>query len=124
MKLKLGHRSAMVAAVAAMAVGGVAAMTTSAFASASIILDTSHGVGLYSGPSSAYGKAGADLSPGDGILATCWTTGQDIDNLGDVWYKTSEVLYLGGPWVGLTAYTYAPYVDNNATFHEGVLPHC
>jgi len=126
------RRTAAATATAALTIGGLMLQTGIASAGTTVITlrNTGHGVGVYTEPNgtSAKWRGVADLSyqDGDYIRADCWTVGQSIGNQGDVWYATSEVDY------GATdsdtgfnpdAWTFAPYVDGAAAFHNG-LPRC
>jgi hypothetical protein len=127
-------------ALAALALAGASVLGATSQASADpnpnnygdrpllIQLDTSDHVGVYTAPDAGSSKVDGNLtlSPGDYIVATCWVAGGYVGNAGDVWYRTTEVRFNGGgdTYVG-AAYTFAPYVDYAAAFHNvpGV-PHC
>ncbi|RAG80954.1 hypothetical protein DN069_35135 [Streptacidiphilus pinicola] len=93
-----------------------------------IQLRTSDHVGVYTAADPGSGKVNGNLtlSPGDYIVATCWVVGANVGSAGDVWYRTAQVHINGGGdiYTG-AAYTFAPYVDYAAAFHNvpGV-PHC
>lgn len=113
-------------ALAASAIG-LSAGSASASTYIPISLTTSHGVGVYSQATGNSAKYDSDLwaSHGDSIVAICWVVGQQVGNDGDVWYKTSQVNYgaygysdyFNAPY---TAWTFAPYVDGAAAFHNGL----
>ncbi|RAG84547.1 hypothetical protein DN069_16385 [Streptacidiphilus pinicola] len=121
------------ALVGALAAGGLVCATGSAdaYSATRVPLRTSHGVGVYAAATSAAKKVGDDVLPGYGnaIWAMCWQVGQNVGNAGDVWYDTVEVEYNGPGFPNVqyftdgTAWTFAPYVDGAAAFHNG-LPQC
>ena len=131
MKMRLSRRAALAiggVAAAASVVGISAGAANAADAAHWVGAGTSHGVGVYSGPSSADSKVGAwDLyqSDGDAVYVYCWTTGQDIGNGGDVWYGVSGEAYSWGEY-GWDGYVYGAYLDGNATFDNLATrpPHC
>ncbi|WP_042407740.1 hypothetical protein [Streptacidiphilus carbonis] len=125
--------------LAALAVAGASVLCVTSQASAdpnpnnygdrplTIKLDTSAHVGVYASADPASPKVhnNLTLSPGDYIVATCWVVGKDVGTAGDVWYRTARVHNGSGDIYVGAAYTFAPYVDYAAAFHNvpGV-PHC
>ncbi|MFF2142964.1 hypothetical protein [Kitasatospora sp. NPDC058190] len=128
---KIGRRGATAVAAVALAAAGVGLSAGDANAVGWYYLNnnpTGHGVGVYSAPYSWTAKTTGDLGSyswsGDAVNMVCWTTGQDINNQGDVWYRVTAVYSAGyGYWYG-TAYTYGAYTDNNWNFHAGTIPQC
>ncbi|MEY9840241.1 hypothetical protein [Streptacidiphilus sp. EB103A] len=106
---------------------GLAAGSASASTYIPISLSTSHGVGVYSQADPGSSKYDYDLyaSHGDSIVAICWVVGKQVGSDGDVWYKTSQVNYGAYGYsdyfnAPTTAWTFAPYVDGAAAFHNGL----
>ncbi|MER5435553.1 hypothetical protein [Streptomyces sp. NPDC002588] len=84
------------------------------------------GAAVFNSTNLASGAVGVpDLWSGDLLLADCWSTGQNLNNRGDIWYHTLDerYLHLGGLETTVTGWTYAPYVDNSAAAN-GSIPHC
>ncbi|MGW7823577.1 hypothetical protein ACWGLF_36865 [Streptomyces puniciscabiei] len=134
MKWKLGQRAARAAVVSAMTASGLMLANAAPAHAAStccytVKLQTPDHVGLYWAPYAiSWDKDNhPDMSPGDNIGVDCWTTGSDINNLGDVWY---HVKYEWGS-IGNQSwqdYVYGYYVDYNNLWHKenpsGYFPHC
>lgn len=84
-------------------------------------------VGVYdqAGVGAKYGVP--DLNPGDEVYIDCWVSGGQVGSAGDVWYHTTWVYYptQGGAedYVG-SSWTFAPYVDGAAAFHNNLVPNC
>jgi hypothetical protein len=129
--------SALAVAAAALGATVVATGTANAGQPDAIwfpLSNTGHGVGVYTeeadGPPSVSQQYEPPLfwRPGnpDQIEIDCWVVGGDVGNYGDVWYHTLSVYYatsnderdVGGGW------TFAPFVDGAAEYHNGVLPAC
>ncbi|MFI1091861.1 hypothetical protein [Streptomyces sp. NPDC020917] len=130
MRLKRLFTSGAVAM--ALAVSCAAATVGTAHADESTLtwepLTTTHWVGLYSMPDASSAKVPwADLRPGgDAVQYDCWKAGAYIGSAGDVWYHTWRAFYR---LTGYTAYvypawTFAPYVDGAADFHNHTIPQC
>ncbi|MGW0800352.1 hypothetical protein [Streptomyces sp. NPDC002692] len=120
------RRGAMVAAVAALSVGGLLVGTAgSASATASITLNTSSWAGVYRNHSVASGKVGVpDLAPGDSVIAVCWDRGDNL-GIGNVWYRVIGERYAGnGVELFIAGWTYGGFVDGNGAFHTGAVPIC
>ncbi|MEU6509464.1 hypothetical protein [Streptomyces sp. NPDC046942] len=130
---KIGRRAAT-AAAAALAAGGVGLSAGSASADAywySFPYHASgHGVGVYSQPHANSWKPAGNLSSVSGsqdeILIECWTTGDDINGQGDVWYRVQGAyspsygnLYSSSwdEYLG-QAFVYGAYVDNYWYWHN------
>lgn len=129
--------SALTVAVAILGAAAVATGTAHADESTATwfpLSNTGHGVGVYTeeadGPPSVSHQFEPPLlwrsgNP-DQIKIDCWTVGGDVGNYGDVWYHTWVVYYadsndereIGEGW------TFAPFVDGAAEYHNGVLPPC
>ncbi|MGC0420108.1 hypothetical protein [Embleya sp. AB8] len=127
MRIKFGRRVATAAAVAALTASGVGMTAGSASAGTTyvdIYLSTSHGVGVYQTATSASPKVASDLIAPAYVSTDCWTRGQDINNQGNVWYHAYQEAYSNGNVQYAYGYVYAPYVDNNSTFHGGYLQEC
>lgn len=130
MKIRLNHRAATIVAAAALTAGAAVAVTpTAAFADEGIRLSTGHGVGVYGwyfNIDNAH-KVAPDLwqKYNGGIDADCWSNlGANLGS-GPYWYHTiAEYYNNAGQTVRKTAWTYAPYVDNNAAINNGSLPYC
>jgi hypothetical protein len=131
MNLKL---AAVGATLAAATVGSIAFGAGPASANMVTWLSTSHSVGIYNYSSVGSGKTYPgnewDLTPpspsysGDGVDAVCWIRGDDLQNLGNVWYYIDSGYYAwAGGWVSQNGYVYGGYVDGNAAYHNG-LQHC
>jgi len=117
----------MAAVVAALSAGGMVLGTTSASAAASssALLTVEVGAAVFNGRSLASGEVGVpDLWSGDKLLATCWSTGEDLGG-GNRWYLTVYERYnrLNGLELTVTGWTYAPYVDNSAA-SKSLITHC
>jgi hypothetical protein len=133
MRFSWGRRSAQTVLVGVLAASGLvgAAGTADAYSATEIVLSTSHCAGIYAAATSATYKVGTDVCPGysNAVWAMCWKVGQSIGNYGDVWYDTVEADYNGPGTPNAayfsdgTAWTFAPYVDGAAAFHNG-LPQC
>ena len=133
MRFSLGRRGARTVLVGVLAAGGLACATgpAAAYPATKVVLSTVHGVGIYAAATSGARKVGTDVVPGYGnaVWAMCWQAGQSIGDYGDVWYDTVEVDYNGPGTPNAayfndeTAWTFAPYVDGAAAFHNG-LPQC
>ncbi|MEU1513321.1 hypothetical protein ABZ490_14380 [Streptomyces sp. NPDC005811] len=116
---------AAIAAVAALSAGGLV-LATAGSASASSWLTVQTGAAVFKEPNLAAGTVGVpDLWSGDLLLADCWSTGQNLNNRGNIWYHTIDerYLHLGGLETTVTGWTYAPYVDGSAAAN-GSIPHC
>jgi hypothetical protein len=127
MRGKLRRRGAMVAAVAALSAAGMVLTTATASASttASALLRVEVGAAVFNGRSLASGEVGVPaLWSGDVLLATCWSTGEDLGG-GNRWYLTVYERYnrLNGLELTVTGWTYAPYVDNSAA-SKSVITRC
>lgn len=127
MRRTIRRRGAMIAVTAALSAGGLMLGTAaSASASALIPLTTANGAALFNGTTIASGTVGVpDLWPGDTILATCWSRGDNLGG-GNVWYRTVDERYahLNGLELTATGWTYGAYVDTNTAFHNGSIPQC
>ncbi|MBB4928378.1 hypothetical protein FHR34_007475 [Kitasatospora kifunensis] len=128
----------MTKALAALAVAGASILCVTSQASADpnpnnhgsagqwIKLVTSHDVGVYTQPSAESSKYdNITLAPGGNtsVWADCWVAGAYVGSAGNVWYRT-EVVWLNNQWVNTgtpvvgTGWTFAPYVDGAAAFHN------
>jgi hypothetical protein len=127
MKIKNAVLSVAATAAVAAATVGVTASSASAAWGFPVDLITPHTVGLYSLPYSWFSKVGPDLpgQQGNVVYVQCYTTGEDIANQGDVWYRVNGYR-LNGTDHYLSGYgwTYAPYVDGNEAYDLGYLDHC
>jgi hypothetical protein len=133
MRIRHTRRAATVFAAAAVAAGVIGFNAGAANAADAAhwvsLTNTGHGVGLYNTQWLDQGKVGGtpDLSwgDGDGVYVYCWTTGNDIDNGGDVWYGVSAEQYSWGQ-LGNDGFVYAAYADGNATYDILATrpPHC
>ncbi|MFG2692521.1 hypothetical protein [Kitasatospora sp. NPDC048407] len=132
---KIGRRGAGVAAAAALTAGAIGLSTGSANAVGWYYLTdhpSGHGVGVYWQPNSSSGKAAGDLystsGSGDAVDMVCWTTGENINNQGNVWYRVIRVYsaaYGYWPQNGTSvAYVYGAYADGNWNFHVPTVPRC
>lgn len=125
------RRRAVMASAAALSAGGLLLGLegpASAAPPATGIIDLTGTVGVYSSPSDDSLKVGVpDMAPGDAVIYTCWTRGQDIHNHGNVWYRVIEEAY-GSYIPNLTLFVngwiYGAYADDNATFHKGTIAAC
>ncbi|MER5642648.1 hypothetical protein ABT095_37645 [Kitasatospora sp. NPDC002227] len=129
MNFRLRRRAATLTTVALLTLGGVALATESASAYTTEWLpNTGHGVGVYTQPYSWSQKGPSDLwsSNFDGILANCWTMGEDVAGHGNVWYRVDGVSYAAGTGGTLwgTWYVYGAYADNFALFYNHEIPKC
>ncbi|MFC8662169.1 MULTISPECIES: hypothetical protein [Streptomyces] len=127
MRGKLRRRGAMAALVAALSAGGMVLSTVSASAaaSASALLRVEVGAAVFNGRNLASGTVGVpDLWAGDVLLATCWSTGENLGG-GNRWYLTVYERYnhLNGLELTVTGWTYAPFVDNSAA-SNGTITRC
>ncbi|MER5639452.1 hypothetical protein ABT095_21145 [Kitasatospora sp. NPDC002227] len=89
-----------------------------------IRLSTSSHARVFGDPTQNY-PSGTVLSNGDYVWADCWVAGDYVGTAGNVWYHTTYV-YQYGTVTGVgSSWTFAPYVDAAAAFHNvpGV-PHC
>lgn len=94
-----------------------------------ITLNTADNVGVYVSPNANSNKFdNITLAPGGMVYADCWVAGGNVGNAGDVWYRTWTVWRgpTGAKGIGVgTSWTFAPYVDHAAAFHNVPgLPHC
>ncbi|TYC66590.1 hypothetical protein EH183_42135 [Streptomyces sp. CB01881] len=126
-------------ALAALAMAGASILCTTSQASADpnpnhtgsapqwVQLRTSHYVGVYTSPDAGSGKYNnITLAPNsDWVWADCWVAGGYVGSDGNVWYRTEAVWQYGqSVGVGVT-WTFGPYVDGAAKFHDVPgLPHC
>ncbi|MFF0751701.1 hypothetical protein [Streptomyces sp. NPDC004267] len=128
MRTTITRRVGTAATVAALTASVLGLGAGSASADQYVRLSTTHNVGLYTSPNTWNGKViESALTAGrDGVLADCWTRGQDINSNGNVWYHITYAYWNvpGAFPYATSAYVYGAYVDNNATFHSGVLPPC
>ena len=118
------RRHAAIASVAALGVGGlVLGIGGAASASARITVGASSPV--FNGTSVASGQTGIPvLQPGDTLIATCWTRGQNLGS-GNVWYRTVEEFYTKtGQELNVNGWTYGGSVDSNEAFHQGAVQGC
>ncbi|MFG2847216.1 hypothetical protein ACGF12_29185 [Kitasatospora sp. NPDC048296] len=128
---KIGRRGVTAVAAVTLAAVGVGMSAGDANAVGWYYLNnhpTGHGVGVYSQPYSWSGKVAGDLwstsSSGDAVDMVCWTTGEDINNQGDVWYQVTTVYSASYGYHGQTAYVYGAYTDGNWNFHVPTIPQC
>ena len=121
---KFRRCAAMLTAIAALSIGGLALGAGSASAAAASITVGSWS-GVYRSPNVSSGKVGVpDLGPGDSIIANCWNRGQDL-NHGNVWYHTEVERYTNtGFELFVTGWTYGGFVDANRAFNLGAIPAC
>ncbi len=91
-----------------------------------IQLTTSHGVGVYTAPDAGASKFNnITVFPGNNnaVWADCWVAGGYVGTAGNVWYRT-EAVWVNGQWISTgtpvwnTTWTFAPYVDGAAAFHN------
>jgi hypothetical protein len=128
----MGRRAALAAAATAMAVGALGMATGSASATGSynrdgnydIPLYGAHGVGVYQGAQSNQPKVAADLFAPASVSSDCWVSGENINNIGNVWYHVYQEHYSNGSTTYQYGYVYAPFVDNSDTWRYTGLPHC
>ncbi|MBD0690288.1 hypothetical protein [Streptomyces sp. CBMA123] len=132
---KIGRRGGIAVATLALAGAGIGLSAGDANAVGWYYLNnhpTGHGVGVYSAPYSWSGKVAGDLGSyswsGDAVNMVCWTTGENINNQGDVWYRVVQVYSAGyGYWPSSgtsVAYVYGAYTDGNWNFHVPTIPPC
>jgi hypothetical protein len=127
MKARIARRCAVVTAGAALIVGGLATSPASAYASDMVIATGPHNVGIYTYPNTSVKATSTYWVPGDGIFVDCWTRGQTINNLGNVWYHTTDQTQWPNdpfPGEGTPGYAYGAYVDGNAWFHSHTQQQC
>jgi hypothetical protein len=125
---RIGRRGATVVATVALAAAGVGLSAGEASAFGWVTVGgpiIGQAVGVYEQPTTKSWKATGDLHYGDSVDVVCWTTGEDINNQGDVWYRVdaAHYAYTGQTWYG-SGYVYAYYVDGGLVWHQGVVPHC
>lgn len=84
-----------------------------------IQLVTGDHVGVYNSANAGSSKFdNITLAPGDWVYADCWVAGGNVGSAGDVWYRT-EVVSQSGQSIGVgVTWTFAPYVDYAAQFHN------
>lgn len=125
-------------ALAALALAGASVVGVTSLASADpnpsnigsspqwVRLSTSHSAGVYTAADAGSGKYNnITLAPGDSAWADCWVAGGNVGNDGDVWYHTTWVYQYGVVTSSGSSWTFAPYVDGAAMFHNVPgLPHC
>ncbi|MFH9552090.1 hypothetical protein [Streptomyces sp. NPDC017435] len=115
------------AIIAVLSAGTLALATGAASAADAVIPITQNSVvGVYTTTHTRHGKVGVpDLVFRDAIVADCWGRGDNIDNLGNVWYHTRSERYTArGLELFITGWTYGAYVDSNEAFHSGLIREC
>jgi hypothetical protein len=128
MRIKLNRRTVTALGLAAATAGTIAFAAGPASADSYVGLSAGHNVGIYNYSSVGSGKTGApDLllnDGGDWVHTNCWIRGDQLQNLGNVWYYIDTAYYT---WVGVpvseSGYVYGGYIDGNAAYYSG-LPHC
>jgi hypothetical protein len=124
----IGRRGATAVATVALAVGGVGLSAGEASANGLVTIGRipiGQAVGVYAQPTTQSPKVTGDLHYGDFANVACWTTGQNINNQGDVWYGVDAVYYAstGQTWTGF-GYVYGYYLDGGLAWHQGTIPQC
>lgn len=125
MRFKIARRMATVAAVAALAAGGLGLGAESASASSNIRIDLNgtHGVGVYSKPDPISLKTDnvSDLFAPAWVASDCFVSGKYIGSGGNVWYHVYQEHYSNGSIGYGYGYVYAPYVDDSNAFRQGLI---
>jgi hypothetical protein len=124
---RLRRHGTVAGVVAALSAGALALSAGSASAAAALVsVTTNNPVGVYNEAKRSSGKIGIpDMGLGDAIVVTCWDRGEDINRKGNVWYKAFSERYTAtGQELFVIGWTYGAYVDVNAAFHNGSVPHC
>ncbi|WP_162889924.1 hypothetical protein [Streptomyces olivoreticuli] len=89
-----------------------------------IALTAGHNVGVYQESTSISPKTASDVIQPGYVSADCWKRGQDINDLGNVWYHVFQEHYSNGSTQYQYGYVYGGYADNNKTFHDNVIVEC
>jgi hypothetical protein len=122
MNRRFRRRGAMLSVAASLSAAGL--MLGTGAAQAAAIIPVGSPSPVYSGTSVGSGQVGIPvLQPGDSIIATCWTRGQNLGS-GNVWYRTVDERYASGLELPVSGWTYGGSVDSNQAFHQGAVPAC
>ncbi|MFC9329587.1 hypothetical protein [Kitasatospora sp. NPDC057015] len=102
--------------------------TAQAWDGIAVTLTGPHSVGMYITPYVNNKEPYvADLHPGDTVYVNCWTTGDNINNQGNVWYHVIHEYYNASGNQFYYDYVYGAYVDSNNTWRARAsngLAHC